>query len=847
MPFSETETKIKEVKMQLIKIISFVFISSVLSFSQSLTGKIIDSRTNEPLRSANILIFTEKIGTASDRNGEFSIDISVIPVNQFEVRFSFIGYESKILKLNKSNLKDFYFIRLDEAILSSQTVLVTSTIGREGLSPITFSNMSKEEIKNRYTIQDFPQFLSEFPSTTSYSESGNGTGYNYINIRGFDQRRISVTINGIPQNDPEDHNIYWIDFPDLIESSSHIQLQRGVSSNLIGSPAIGGSINIITSTFSKEKEILYKIGFGSYNTKKIMASFSSGLINDQYAVYGRLSQLQSAGYRENAWINLFSYFFSTIRFDDNFTNQINIFGGPIEDGLTYTGLPKFVIKNENERKKNYSDWGQSGDSYSYIVPRRRIETENFSQPHIELLSEYRFDENLVLNSALFGYWGKGFFDYDASWGDTSYFRLTQANGFGPTTNLSNALVRAYVDNKHFGWIPRISLNTDFGNFIFGFEFRKHNSLHWGSVWFAEGIPAGADQNWRYYEYKGAKDILGGFVYYKKDVLDQLTLTLENQIVYNRTKLFDEKFIHTNFVIRNVFVNPKVSLIYNLFGNLSFYSYYAIVSREPRLKNYYDAAESSGGATPQFYTDAAGNYDFSNPFVRPETLRNLEFGAHYNLERLKINLNLYLMSFKDEIIKKGQLDRFGQPVTGNAEKTTHFGAEFTLDYYLLRDLSITTNFSLSQNKINEGQTFIKYKDPVSKKKLIKEIDLAGNKISNFPDVIANFRLSYKTDNIFTSISGNYVGKQFTDNYDNKLNELLALYPNFVEYNDNIVPSYFVASFDLRYTFRQLGFINELTIFGRINNLFNKLYATYGIGKEYFPAAERNLFGGIEIRL
>ncbi len=833
--------------MQLAKIISLIFISSVVSFSQSITGKIVDSRTNEPLHSANVLILSEKIGTASDRNGEFSIDISMIPVSQFEIRFSFIGYETKILKVNKSHLKDFYLIRLDETILSSQTVLVTSTIGREGLSPISFSNVSKEEIKNRYTIQDFPQFLSEFPSTTSYSESGNGTGYNYINIRGFDQRRISVTINGIPQNDPEDHNIYWINFPDLIESANNIQLQRGVSSNLIGSPAIGGSINIITSTFSKEKEILFKSGFGSYNTKKIMASFSSGLINDQYAVYGRLSQLQSSGYRENAWINLFSYFFSAIRFDENFTNQINIFGGPIEDGLTYTGLPKFAIYDKDERKKNYSDWGQSGDSYSYAVPRRRIETENFSQPHIELLSEYRLNDKFIFNSALFGYWGKGFYDYDASWGDTSYFRLTHANGFGPTSNFSNALVRAYVDNKHFGWIPRFSLNTDFGNFIFGFEFRKHNSLHWGSVWYAEGIPAGADQNWRYYEYKGAKDVVGGFVYFKKDVLNRLTLTIENQIVYNRTKLFDEKFINTDFVIRNVFVNPKVSLIYNLFDNLSFYSYYAVVSREPRLKNYYDAAESSGGATPQFQSDATGNYDFSNPFVKPETLRNLEFGTYYNVDRLKINLNLYLMSFKDEIVKKGHLDRFGQPVTGNAEKTTHVGAEFTLDYYFLRELTITANISLSQNKINDGKTFIKYKDPIAEKKLIKEINLAGNKISNFPDVIANFRLSYKTDNIFTSISGNYVGKQFTDNFDNKLNELLTLYPNFVEYNDNIVPAYFVANFDLRYTFLQLGFINELTIFGRINNLFNKLYTTYGIGKEFFPAAERNIFGGIEIRL
>ena len=55
--------------------------------------------------------------------------------------------------------------------------------------------------------------LSELPSTTYYSESGNGIGYTYLNIRGFDARRVAVMVNGIPQNDPEDHNVYWLDVP----------------------------------------------------------------------------------------------------------------------------------------------------------------------------------------------------------------------------------------------------------------------------------------------------------------------------------------------------------------------------------------------------------------------------------------------------------------------------------------------------------------------------------------------------------------------------------------------------------------------------------------------------------
>ncbi|MBU2446011.1 MAG: carboxypeptidase-like regulatory domain-containing protein, partial [Bacteroidetes bacterium] len=103
--------------MQILKIISFTIIFCSSLTAQSLRGKIVDSRTNEPLKSANVLILSAKIGTASDKNGDFLIELGAIPTFQYEVKFSFLGYESKILKLDKSSLKDFYNIRLDETIL----------------------------------------------------------------------------------------------------------------------------------------------------------------------------------------------------------------------------------------------------------------------------------------------------------------------------------------------------------------------------------------------------------------------------------------------------------------------------------------------------------------------------------------------------------------------------------------------------------------------------------------------------------------------------------------------------------------------------------------------------------
>lgn len=816
-----------------------------LTFSQILIGYVYDKSTSKPLEYANVYLPELKVGTSTNSKGFFSIDLRNLSFDeQILVRISYVGYKTYSQKISRKELEREFKIYLEQDILPSQTILVTSTLGREHLMPITYNNVSKVEIEKKYTLQDFPQFLSEFPSVVSYSENGNGLGYNYISIRGFDQRRISVTINGIPQNDPEDHNVYWIDFPDLLEDVTNIQIQRGVSSNLIGAPAIGGSINIITSPFTQKKEIKLKSGFGSFNTRKLSMSFNSGLI-DNYAMYARVSKINSSGYRENSWVDFFSYFVSVIRYDNNFTNQINFFGAPIADGLAYTGLPKWAIYDKNERKKNYSYWEEANGQYTYTTPRRVNEIENFNQPHLELLSEIKITENIKLNSALFAYWGKGFFDYDGSWADTTYFRMTYDNGFASSNNFSNALIRAYVDNTQIGWIPRVQINTSVGDFITGLEFRRHRSLHWGSVWYAQGIPAGPDQTWRYYEYKGAKDIVGGFIFYQGKLLRNLTLNLENQFVYNKTRLYDEKFVGTDFTINNFFINPKIGIIYDLKEGLNIYGYIANVSREPRLKNYYDAAESSDGATPQFDLKPNGEYDFSKPLVKNENLTNLEFGLTRRSNLFSFNANLFLMFFKDEIIKRGMVDRFGQPITGNADRTKHTGIEFSGELRPIRNLLINLNLSYMRNVIDNGYIYMKYRDPITNQRKVAQIDLAGFTIPNSPSLIGNIRISYDKENIFLSLSANYVGKQYTDNFDNKLKELLIKYPKMVSYNDNVVPDYFVTNFDARYSFDLINF-GKVTIFGRVNNLFNRIYAAYGIGNEFFPAAERNFFAGVELK-
>ncbi|MFH1197037.1 MAG: TonB-dependent receptor [bacterium] len=821
----------------------FLFLQTIIIPQQRIIrGRVLNASDNSPLHLSTISIEGKRIAVPTDQNGEFSIQGEIKAEDT--LRASYVGFKTKSIPVAEIMDDLFVVIQLEKTILQSQTVFVRGSVGESGKTPITFSKINKDEIEKNYTVQDIPEYLSYLPGITFYSEAGNGTGYNYLSIRGFDQRRISISVNGIPQNEPEDHNVYWVDMPDLMGSAELIQVQRGSGSGVVGYPAVGGSINIITSTFSDKPKFELTTGLGSYNTRKYSIAVSSGLIDNRYSVYAKFGKLLGSGYRDKSWIDFNSFHIAAVRYDENITSQINIYGGNISDALVYTGLPKFVNSDKELRKNNYSYWEANNKEYSYSLERRPEEIENFSQPHFELMNEINLSADMTFNSNLFLILGDGFFDYDGSWADTSYLRLTNEFGFNPQGNLGNVLIRAMVENKQWGWIPKFSLKHTNGELIIGGEFRKHNSIHWGGIQFGENLPVGLTQNFRYYYYEGGKDIYNFFVHEDYNYSEQINLLAELQLAYHNYRIENEKYLDNEFEIDDLFFNPRFGVNYKLLPNLSIYLSYARVTREPRLKDYYDAAESSGGAIPQFELNNSV-FDFTKPLVEPETMNSFEIGSNYSDDELSAAINFYYMLFTNEIVKKGQVDRFGQPVTGNMEETIHTGFEFIGTLKFLDYFDLTINGSLSKNNISKGGAFIEYTDEGSGEDEVTFLDLKDNRISGFPDLTLNGILNFHTDNIFAQLLFKYVGDFYSDNYDYKLQSYLESYPGFLYYADNKVESYFTANFFGSYELNLEPVLKKVKVFVQVNNLFDKLYLAYAIGPEFFPAAERNFLAGIQI--
>ncbi len=832
------------VRLTLLLLLGFI-VAAQAQQEFTIHGSVMDSANIAGITQAQIKILALERVTKSDLQGEFNFH--GLSRGNYSLEISAFGYDSKTIEISVPS-KDLV-VYLTRKTYKLQPILVTAQIAKERETPVTFSNLPGKTIHEQYTVQDIPVLLSQLPSITQYSENGEGIGYSYITMRGFDQRRISVMINGIPQNDPEDHNVYWIDVPDLQASTQIIQVQRGAGSEFYGPPAIGGSINIETSNFANERKLNFSFGGGSTGSNGLVqrysATVSSGLIGNQYSIYAHLAKSMTDGFRQNSWVNLNSYFLNATRYDDNVTTEINIYGGPISDGLAYLGLPKFAALDKNLRTANWDDWNSDSNmvNYSphmtrfistygldtvYAVPRRSSEIENFSQPHFELLNEWKISPTLTLNNSFFAVYGSGFFDYDGSWADTNYFRITSQYGYHPTGNPSDALIHAYVSLKQFGWLPRVTIQHSDGTIVLGSELDRNYSDHWASIRWANNLPLGLSADYHYNEWRALTDVATVYGHELYDINQSTTLMLDLEYAFKQYKFYDEKFVGNNFVVPYHFLNPRIGINYNISTTSNIYFNVSQTSREPQLASIYNADESSGGETPHFALNPDSTYNFGEPLIKPETLNDFELGYHFNDSKLSFGLTTYWMEFYNELVSNGLLDQYGQPITGNAKRTRHIGLELEVNAILTKEFALYGNVSLSRNRLIN---YTSYTDTLGNP-IASGISLDGNRISGFPELLGNIRASYVDDGFSIVLLGQYVGSQYTDNF---------------QLASRKVDPYFIVNGWLSYRINNFLSLSSIELKLYVNNLLNRIYITHGEGDYFFPAAARNFFLNCSVSL
>lgn len=733
-------------------------------------------------------------------------------------------------------------------IVLGKDIIVTGFPSDQSRMPIPVVSYAKPFIERTSETEDVPSMLAFQPSMVYYSQSGLTSGYSFLNIRGFDQRRMSILINGIPQNDPEDHNVYWIDIPDISSSSTQLHIQRGAGSAFYGPPAIGGSINIVTAP-SPVRTYNFSSSYGSYNTSKFSLDFQSGMNEDGYAMNARLSRTKTDGYRNHSFQALNSYYLSLLKIGDVLTYQVNVYGGAIEDGLDYYGIfPNEDRSNLTDKVERRRNWSETGE-----YERRPNEGEKFSQPHYEILSTWNINDKLRMENSLFYIQGDGYFDFDGTWvkpftgySHSYYYRLTpeyaKEYGFTPLmdSTLGNELTRGYVGNKQFGWLPRFDYTAEDYSLSFGAEVRFHRSLHWGQLLSAAKMPVDLPGDYHFYEYKGAKDILSlntSNVFFTQS---PLKLFAALQYINQEYRFFDEKpyyidsstastlgirpgFTSNTFSVPYSFFNPRIGLLYSLLDNMDIYGSLSVTSREPRLKDYYGAEFFS---EPNFEKTQFGEFDYSKPTITEERLMDVEIGlrSKFDIDNIAIKYEAggYYMPFTNELLKTGKVDRFGSSVVANAESVLHYGFEATARLQYEDILEVNASILLSHNEIKE---FSKYIDPVS---------IVGKTPIGFPSkVITAAVLGRPFEGLDIMLRGRMIGEMYGD-LDNS------------DYFKN--DAYTVIDANIGYTYHSILGANFIRLALDINNIFDANYISYvERSAGFFVGAPRNLMASIQIGL
>jgi iron complex outermembrane receptor protein len=793
------------------KIMMLILLISFQLFSQSkgtLIVKVINGVTGEAIERVNIRVVGKSDFYTTDKTG--TTEPIVLSSDNYNLVISHIGFRDvNQLVTVSTNLRFDLTVTLFPESIPLSEVTVSATRGIERESPFTFSNFPEKELNKQALIKDIPFLLSNLPSTTMHSEGGNGLGYSYLRIRGFDQRRISVLINGIPQNDPEDHNVYWINFYDLTSSLQDIQMQRGAGGAFYGPPSIGGTINLITKSFSNSPSLNLDAGYGSYNTKKISLSLNSGVVNENFLFSVKGTHVTSSGYRDWAWTKFWRYFVGATYFDEKQNIKLSFFGGPQEDGLAFYGISKAANNDSYLRKENASS--------------RLKDKEYLNSPQISLLHDFNLTDKIILHNSIFYLSGDGHFDFDGTWGTADYFRIP-----GDITISSDLIMRAYVNNDQYGWLPRIEYTHNYGRTIAGAEVRLHRSLHWGRIQEGTGIPKiySGNSDYHFYEYSGAKNIYSIYLNHLHKIKSNLFASTDIRFLYQQYKIFNEKYVENDFTTPYFFILPKFGLNYNVNDSYSIYGSFGLTKREPPLKNLYEAESASWGVAPQFETKPDGSFDFSKPIVNEESLFDYELGVRYTSSSLKFTANFFWMEFNNEIVPSGGLDVFGQPRVGNAEKTRHIGFEFETHANLFYSLEGGFNLTVSKNRFIRFTEFDDNGFPQ---------DRSGNSIANAPDLIMNGNLTYNYKYGLLSLFVQYTGRQYADNSQKAGNT----------FDDQVtVDPYLILNF--------IGSVSipissaNISLQFEVNNLTNKKYMMNAFGRDnFFPAAERNYFVSLKI--
>lgn len=644
-------------------------------------------------------------------------------------------------------------------------------------SIIVHTTLHESTLMQKNMAIDVPYLLQHLPSTVSTSDAGNGIGYTGIRIRGLDPTQINVLINGVPLNDAESQNVFWVDLPDLIASASAVQVQRGIGLSGSGQVAFGSSILINTNKFSLKPFMTVELGAGSFNTYKSSLAFGTGNIKNNWNIQGRLSMLRSAGYIDRASTQLWSGSMSISNITAKRSLRWHLFDGLEKTYQAWYGVPIQYIESNN-RTYNAAGTEKSGSPHANQIDRYR-------QTHLQFIHNEMIARSWSMQNIVHYTPGQGYFEeYKSDQLPIDYL----LKGIDPI----DLVRRRNLNNDFFGTIHSAHYTGAPFDIQFGVSWNTYLGRHFGEV--IETDLTKLQVPTRYYDHKASKRSAMAFgkLEYQLGLLqvigDIQYRTLRYQYVPEHIQA------NTTETVNHEFLNPKVGLAMQMDGNNQLYLFSGLAHREPGREDYIKAG---------------------NIFPKVEKVWDNELGWRWLSSQLTFEQNLYYMSYRNQLVPTGQLNDVGAYIRSNVASSYRLGSETSIQWKVHKIGSISGNINLSQNRTRSLTEFIDDWDTGTQESMIlfdKPIAYSPNQIINMSAQIniLNQAITSHQHRLDFEMQGQSIGSQYLDGTGSKYSQLKG---------------YQVINTQLYYTVSKKNKpIFDIRL--QVNNLWNNQYESNG---------------------
>lgn len=674
-------------------------------------------------------------------------------------------------------------------------------------TPVAFTNIGKEEIRKVNLGKDLPEILSVTPSVVTTSDAGAGIGYTTMRVRGTDGSRINVTANGIPINDAESHNVFWVNMPDLASSLKSIQIQRGVGTSTNGAGAFGATVNMVTTDFNVKPYAELAGSYGSFNTNKQTLKLGTGLINDHWTFDVRLSHIGTDGYLDRATVQLLSYY-----------AQVGYYnGGTSVKLLTFGGKERTYHAWNYPSKEETALYGRRYNSCGYMftdgMGRMHFyddQTDNYFQHHYQLLFSHQFNSNWYVNAAAHFTKGDGYYQEYILGADLATYKLP--------AGVSDLTRKKEMDNGFGGGVFDVTYKNDRLQATFGGGVNKYTGWNYGHVLSVQNTQNQfVNANHEFYRYRGEK--WDGNLYAKADYnfckglngyVDLQWRHIDYRLRGENERWDYELAVPQNLNITRIydFFNPKVGLSYQFRKHHRAYVSWSVAHKEPTRNN--------------FIMDLR---------VKPRSERLFDYEAGYEFanEWLHAGANFYYMDYKDQLVLTGKLNEIGEPLSENVPDSYRMGVELSFGLKTKVGFSWDISATLSRNRVKNFVETLAVNDYDADWNYIGSRDV---ELVNHGDTHLAFSPDYTFVNVFryavrgfeVSTQTNFVSKQYMSNANQE---------------DCTLDAYCTTNLALSYSWKNLRHFKGITVGCTVYNIFNAEYDNNG-----WASSERAYVNGVD---